>query len=308
MRYLALTQLLGRPGSDPEVREARARIPRTGWAADLLSTQRPTGAWVSEDRLYSPKYLSTNWMLLILADLGLTREEPRVAKASSLWIERLAKPDGGFGLDGARMSHLCLVGNTARALVRFGYEEHPAVRSAFTWLVDHQAKLGGWSCYGSGRNLDSWEGLSAFAAYATTRWTPEMTSAVERGAEFFLSRELHRQGDAYAPWSRAHYPVHYYYDLLVGLEILTELGYGRDPRLRHALQWLERKRRPDGRWNLDAVHPDVEGPIAEWIRLHPKQAPTPFALEVPGEASKIITLRALRVLARVEGTDARRWP
>jgi hypothetical protein len=83
--------------------------------------------------------------------------------------------------------------------------------------------------------------------------------------------------------------------------MLTELGYGRDPRLRHALDLLDRKRRPDGRWNLDAVHPDVEGPIAEWIRKHPTQPPFPFALEAPGEASKMITLRALRVRGRVGG-------
>ncbi|MCI4349950.1 MAG: terpene cyclase/mutase family protein [Thermoplasmata archaeon] len=303
MRYLALTQLLGRPPTDPDVRAARDRIPRVGWAAELLSRQLPDGAWVSSTRLYHPKYLSTNWMLLILADLGMTRDDPRIATACELWIERFAKPDGGFGMDSGRTSHLCLVGNTARALLRFGYDDHPAVRSSFDWLVQHQAKLGGWSCFGSGRNLDSWEGLSAFAAYPRARWTSEMTRAVERGAEFFLERELFRQGDAYPPWSRFHYPVHYYYDLLVGLDLLTELGYGRDPRLRHALRLLDRKRRPDGRWNLDAVHPDAGGAVGEWIRQHPNEL-TPFALEAPGAPSKMITLQALRVLARRDAAEA----
>jgi hypothetical protein len=33
---------------------------------------------------------------------------------------------------------MCIVGNTARALVKFSYVEHPRVKSAFQWLVDDQ--------------------------------------------------------------------------------------------------------------------------------------------------------------------------
>lgn len=303
IRFLALTQLMDRPMDDPAVLETKAQIPAVGWAAEILANQRPDGRWAADQDLYRPKYLSSNWMLLVLSDLGLTREEPRIARAAENWIRRYAKPDGGFGTESMGTSHLCLVGNTARALLRFGYTEHPRVRSALEWLVAHQAKLGGWSCWGMGRNLDSWEGLSAFAAYPRSKWTTEMQRAVERGAEFFLERELHRQGDPYAPWLRFHYPVHYYYDLLVGLEVLTELGYSGDPRLRVALDHLRTKQRLDGRWNLDAVHPDVEGGVADFHRKYPKQRPTPFALETPGRPSRMITLRALRVLRRVDGAS-----
>ena len=298
VRFLALTQLLRKPLDDPEVVAARVRIPKEGWAADILAEQDPKGWWVGGESLYRPKYASTNWMLLILSDLGLTKEDPRIAKACELWIERYARPDGGFSMDGAKASHLCLVGNTARALVKFGYADHPKVRSAFEWFVEHGDKNGGWSCFGRGRNLDSWEPMSAFAVYARERWTAEMERTVKSAAEFFLSREMHRQGGAYRPWYRFHYPVHYYYDLLVGLDFMTALGYGDDPHLRFALTALREKRRPDGRWNLDAVHPDLEGNMAKW---YAKAPPTPFALEEVGEPSKMITLRALQVLRRVEG-------
>ena len=125
-----------------------------------------------------------------------------------------------------------------------------------------------------------------------------MKLAVEKGAEFFLERELHKEGDHYEPWYRFHYPVHYYYDLLVGLDFMTALGYSADKRLGHALSVLKKKRRPDGRWNLDAINPDVESPQARWDKKHPKQASIPFALEKPGEPSKMITLNALKVLNR----------
>jgi hypothetical protein len=300
IRYLALTQLLGKPDDDSEVQSAKAMITETGWASDILDKQLPGGYWIEEESLYKPKYLSTNWMLLILSDLGLTKREARIAKACDLWIKRFAKKDGGFGADGMSKSHLCTAGNMVRALVKFGYAEHPKVRSAFEWMVKNQAKIGGWSCFGSGRNLDSWEPMSAFAEYPKQKWTKSMKLAVEKGAEFFLEREMHKQGAHYEPWYRFHYPVHYYYDLLVGLDFITALGYGDDRRLSHAIDVLNQKRGAEGKWNLDTVHPDVEGGIAEWYKKHPKQAPTPFALERVGEPGKMITLKAMLVLNRLD--------
>ena len=302
IRYLTLTRLLDRPETDSEVKSARKAIKETGWAGEILAMQSPAGWWVDGKNLYQPKYTSTNWMLLILSDLGVTKEDPRIAMACELWIKRFARKDGGFETGGTK-GHLCITGNTARALVNFGYSEHPKVRRAFQWFVKNQAKLGGWSCWNfggrSGRNLDSWEPLSAFAVYPRQKWTRSMKLAVEKGAEFFLQRELHKQGDHYEPWYRFHYPVHYYYDILVGLDFMTALGYGDDKRMGHAIEVLKKKRRPDGKWNLDAVHPDVEGAVAEWYKAHPKQAPTPFALEKAGEPSKMITFKALQVLKRL---------
>jgi hypothetical protein len=299
IRYLTLTQLLGKTESDSDVKAARKAITQRGWAREILDKQTPSGWWINGENLYRPKYLSTNWMLLILSDLGLTKSEPRIAKACQLWIRRFAKKDGGFAMDGVKASHLCTTGNTARALVKFGYEDHQKVRSAFKWFVKSQAKLGGWSCFLGGRNLDSWEALSAFAVYPRQKWTRSMKQAVQRGAEFYLERELHKQGDHYEPWYRFHYPVHYYYDILVGLDFMTALGYKDDKRLGHAIEVLKKSGRSDGRWNLDAVHPDVEGGLGEWYRKHPKQAPTPFALEKVGAPSKMITFRALQVLSRL---------
>ncbi|MCI4338963.1 MAG: hypothetical protein L3J68_01340 [Thermoplasmata archaeon] len=306
IRYRTLTELLGRPERDPEVRAAKTRIPETGWAAEILAERSPEGWWVNSRNFYQPKYLSTNWKMLMLSDLGMTRADDRVGASCEWWMERSATRYAW--LPGSKSSpHHCVAGNMARALIRFGYTDDRRVRRVLEWLVKTAHPKGGWTCWSfgngpaSGRNLDSWEGLSALAAYPRSKRTASMQSAVEQGAEFFLERELHRQGARYRPWYRFHYPVHYYYDILVGLDIVTALGYGSDPRLRFALGLLKKKRRADGRWNLDAVHPDVEGAgAAEWYRKHPKDRPTPVALEVRGKPSKMITLTALKVLARVE--------
>lgn len=208
--------------------------------------------------------------------------------------------DGGFNDEPREKSgHLCITGNTARALVKFGFVNHPKVRRAFEWFVKNQTKQGAWDCFQDGRNLDSWEPLSAFAVYPRQKWTRSMKLAVEKGAEFYLERELHKQGNRYEPWYRFHYPIHYYYDLLVGLDFMTALGYTSDKRLDYAISVLKKKRRPDGRWNLDAINPDAESPQGKWDRKHPKEASIPFALEKRGEPSRMITFRALLVLKRL---------
>jgi hypothetical protein len=299
VRYRALTELLGRTEGEREVRDARSRIPTVGWGAEILGRRSPGGWWVAEKSLYEPKYLSTNWQLIVLSDLGLTRENPQVRASCELWMDRFRLEGGGVGGNSKGKGHHCIVGNMTRALIRMGYADDPRIRRSLEWLVETADPKGGWSCFGKGRNLDSWEGLSAFAAYPKSKWTAEMRECVERAAEFFLERELHRQGEEYPPWYRFHYPVHYYYDLLVGLDLLTSLGYVDDPRLEHALSHLRTRRRADGRWNLDAHHPDVDGSRARWFDAHPKDRPTPLVLESPGEPSKMVTLTALRVLDRV---------
>jgi hypothetical protein len=133
-----------------------------------------------------------------------------------------------------------------------------------------------------------------------------MKAAVERGCEFYLARELSKQGAHYDPWFRFHFPYHYYYDLLVGLDFITSLGYVDDRRLGPSVSHLKKKRRKDGRWNLDAVHPDLEneGKFPRWWEEH-KSRFRPFALERVGQPSKMITLRALTVLKRLREFDTR---
>jgi hypothetical protein len=306
IRYLTLRDLLGKSESDPEVWKAKAGISRTGWAAEILARRDPAGWWTREKGVYWPKYISTNWNLLALSDLGATRAIPAVRASCELWMDRSPLKGGGVGGNSNGNGHHCYTGNMARALIRFGYGDDPRVRKALDWLVRTANPKGGWTCWSfgdgpsPGRTLDSWEGLSAFAAYPRSRWTAAMKECVARAAEFYLDRELHHQGKRYAPWYRFHWPVHYYYDVLVGLDILTSLGYRDDPRLGFALAYLRKKQRSDGRWSLDAHHPDVEGATARWFQAHPKDRPTPLAFETPGRASKMITFLALRVLDRVD--------
>lgn len=302
IRYSTLMHLLGYSRNSEDVREAYSKIPNVGWAHEILAGQRPRGYWESRENLYSPKYTATIWKLIVLSDFGLTAKDDRIRKPCEFFLNEYAQADGGFDTPGdAPRSELCIVGNLARALLLCGYGEDKRVLAAFDWIVENQMDDGGWHCFpdrAHGRGtLDCWEGLSAFAALPRRKWTRRINRSVERGAEFYLERGLFREGRRrYLPWFRFHYPVHYYYDLLVGLDVITSLGYAGDKRLKAALQILEDKRRPDGTWALDAVHPDLG--VGAGYRF--KKRPKHFTLEKQGKPSKWITLTALRVLKRVE--------
>ncbi len=294
VRARVLTEVLERPWDDPEVLEVAGRRGREGWAAEILALQLPAGQWDSPgttpSELYRPKYIATNWRLLVLSDLGLTRTNPGVARGAELLMAAESRPDRGLG---GSDSEVCFTGNAVRMLTRFGFGDDPRVGTALTWLLDSQKSDGGWHCFPSEvGTLDGWEALAAFAAMPRSSWTDRIHRAVEAGSKFYLERGLLEEGEPYAPWLRLHYPVHYYYDVLVGLDVLTSLGYGKDPRMAPALDLLESKRNPGGTWNLDTSHPDL--PVGYSYQLEGPYYP--FVLETPGRPSRWITLTALRVL------------
>lgn len=307
VRYRVLRDLLDRPDGDAEVREARSRIGRVGWAADQLRLQGPKGFWERREPksipewvnfLYFPTYRSTNWRALVLADLGLDSSDPRIGRIADRMFEyklRLGSPFNFFH------EEVCIAGNTARLMTRFGYGDDRRVRKLFDWLLEDQRDDGGWNCaQGAPGTLDCWEALAAFASVPPARRSPAMKRAIEQGAEFYLARRLFEEGRRYAPWFRFHFPTHYYYDLLVGLDVLTQLGFADDRRLDPALDHLRAQRRRDGRWTLGRIHPDL-GPGLRDDPHGPKSLP--LEIEPAGQPSKWITLKALTVLKRVE--DAR---
>lgn len=147
IRYRTLTELLGRKPNDPEARAAKSRIASTGWAADILARRTPGAGWSDGSSPYGPKYVSTNWMMLVLSDLGLGRADPAVRDAAEYWMERMAAKNGGLGGNSKGTPHYCVSANMARAVTRFGYADDSRVRRTLDWLVEIAHPKGGWSCW-----------------------------------------------------------------------------------------------------------------------------------------------------------------
>jgi hypothetical protein len=295
--------------TDRRVRSARSQIGKTGWAAWLLADQLPDGRWHtrgnSGPELFRPRYVATFWPFLILSELGMTASDPRIRVTAKLIFRRFdqrrsGEPQLDYRPRGGNRE-VCVTGMAVRALLRFGYADHPAVQRSIDWLVQAQLGDGGWND-GSARrgSLDAWKPLAALAEIPYDRRSDDVRRSIERGAEFFLRHHLMREGPRrYPPWFRIHFPQHFYYDVLLGLRLLVQLGYGADPRLRPAVRWLRRKRAADGTWSLDASHPDVD-PSGAWDRFEGFEYP--IVLEPPGVPSRWATVEALSVMGQLDPT------
>jgi len=96
VRYLALRNLLDRPESDARVRQARSAIMRQGPVPIILDAQEPEGYWVKSGSGYSPKYRSTVWSLLILAELAADPDEVRVRRGCDYLLDHGRAQNGAF--------------------------------------------------------------------------------------------------------------------------------------------------------------------------------------------------------------------
>src|SRR5512136_3272237 len=88
VRYLALRDLLGRPADDAELLAARQAAHTQGPIATVLAAMAPEGHWVEPGPGYNPKYRSTVWSIILLAQLGAcTEEDKRIAQACNYLLE-----------------------------------------------------------------------------------------------------------------------------------------------------------------------------------------------------------------------------
>lgn len=302
MRAQALIHLVGRAYDEPEVMAAREESLCRGSIARVLDGLALTSDHDSYEKLMDPRYGTPYHRLIALADMGAPSEDRRIHTTLERVLELFTKPDGGFG---RTSGHVCVTGNIVRAAVHFGRGDDARVKSGSRWLLANQRADGGWNCFPEddpNSTLDSWEPLAALEVVPASQRSPEMQSAIERAVEFFLKERLGLEA-AYDPWRRIHFPRHYYYDFLLGLELVTDSGDPHDPRLKPALDLLISKSSAHGRWALDITHPDVDpegDPPYKPIWANFLATVVRLQVEPTGTPSRWATLAAMRVLRRTE--------
>jgi hypothetical protein len=74
------------------VERERQKVARDGWGARLLARQDPGGTWAggrsSDGGLYSPKWISTTYTMLLLRDFGLPVNNRQARRACTLLLDR----------------------------------------------------------------------------------------------------------------------------------------------------------------------------------------------------------------------------
>jgi hypothetical protein len=291
IRWQALRDLAGSAGRTWE-REQR-RVASEGWGARLIALQSADGRWAG--RVYTPKWTSTTYTLLLLRSLGLAPGNPQAVGGCRVLLNAGCWPDGGINFYPRRHRHseTCISSMVLAVACWFGLDD-PRVDSLAAHLLGQQMPDGGWNCrampgYG-GATHGSFHttilALEALLDYA--RFRPPRAAGAEaaqaRGREFLLVHRLfrsHRTGKIVNPaMTRFWFPPRWHYDVVRGLDYFRESGAPRDPRLGDAIDLVQQRRGADGRWVLQNRY---SGKVF-------------FEMETPGTPSRWNTLRALRVL------------
>jgi len=309
VRYNTLTGILEKPQNDPEVRETKEQMMKTGVIPRILSIQNPGGYWGNPEDFYiRSKYKGTVWNFIILAELGADGTDKRIKKTCEFLLEHSQDPkSGGFahystkngGGDHNKVLP-CLTGNMVWGLIRFGHLEDPRVQHGIHWITTYQRfddgvskAPTGWP-YGSYKNcwgthtctMGVVKALKALAEIPANKRSTDVKKTIQTGAEYLLKHRLYKRSHnlnqiAKNEWIHFRFPLMWKTDALEMLSILTTLGY-KDNRMHDALDLVLSKQDHQGRWTLGKT---FNGRM--FVTIEQKDQP-----------SKWITLNALRVLKR----------
>jgi hypothetical protein len=292
LRWQATRDLTDAPAE--AIAAERAAVPHEGVAATILQSQHPDGSWRRES---APAWLTTLFTLQLLRSTGIDPTEPAVEVAvarletglrwndlGGCWELRAPETGGNTFFEGEEEP--CINGGALAIGAYFGRPSQRLVQR----LLDEQLEDGGWNCEAPKSSRSSFhttlcvlEGLLEYERAVGA--TAEVAFSRRRGNEYLLERLLHRRlstGEVANPeFLQFAFPPRYHYDVLRALDYFRAGASVPDPRMREAIDIVQRKRSPDGRWPLDATYDESLAVTLD---------------EAVGQPSRWNTLRALRVL------------
>jgi hypothetical protein len=304
IRWQVLRDLLDAP--EAAWSAERAKVATEGWGARLLSCQDEDGQWAGGafvPRDFDPRewqevgqpWTATTFSLSQLREFGLDPSSDRAKRTVELIGANSRCDERGQPYWEGEVEE-CINGSTVADGAYFGVDVAPIVAR----LLGERQADGGWNCERANGSLrtsfDSTinvlEGL--LEVERAGGGTPALREARRSGEEFLLERRLYRRlstGEPADPkFLEFAHPNRWRHDILRGLDHFRSAGRldgeAPDPRLGEAIAELRRRRLPDGRWPLDWT---PRGRV--WFAVD----------EGPGEPSRWITLRALRVLRWWDG-------
>ena len=287
IRWQTLRDLLSK---EPSVYEAeRLHTLTEGWGARLLALQSADGKWGGG--IYSPKWTSTTYTLLLLRQLGLPPEHSGALRACEHFFFKGMEKDGGINLFKSFHHSETCVNGMILALLAYFHSPDRRIHNILEFLLKEQMPDGGWNCqrvHGATHasfhtTISVLEGL---AEYKRTypRSASNLEKAERRGHEFLLAHRLyksHRTGKIVDPaFTRMHFPPRWHYDYLRALDYFQSICAPKDERMTDAIDLLRSKRRDDGLWVMNT-------PWAGRVQ---------FQMEETGKPSRWNTLRGMRVL------------
>ncbi len=304
VRYLTLTDVLDEPSDSREALAAKKQILKGPVVKTLLAGQRSDGGFGVHPY---QKWTGAHWRLVSLVELGIPpRFRPAVRAADQVlkWLDGDGHRSDIKKINGLTRRCASQEGNALAVCSRLGLAEDSRVVRIAESLVEWQWPDGGWNC-----DKRAEADHSSFAESLSTLWglveyhqatgDKDCLRTIDRAAELFLQHSLFRSdktGQIIKPeWVKLHYPLYWHYDILQALMILSRAGKLDDPRTKEALDIVEDKRGPDGRWSAEGYYWCLQRrkPVTGKKQITSNMEVVDWGRKGP---DKMITLNALRVL------------
>jgi hypothetical protein len=315
VRYLALRDLLDIPADDVDLLAAQERAHTEGPISTILDEMDESGFWVKKGPGYNPKYRSTVWSVIMLAQLGASIAlDKRIETACDYIFDNTLTKNGQFSVSGTPSGTIdCLQGNLCGAMLDLGFSD-PRLEKAFEWMArsvtgegvapikDKKAPLRYYAgkcgpdfvCGANNKLPCAWGAVKVMLAFSKLpleqRSSLLIENAIQKGVDFLLgidpAEATYPTGWSNKPsgnWWKFGFPVFYVTDMLQNVEVFVRLGFGKDPRLSNALDIVREKQDKNGKWVLEY---DYSGKT--WVEFGKKKQP-----------NKWVTFRAAWVLKNI---------
>ena len=279
VRYLTHRHLLKRTRRSKELRQLWESVQASDEVAEIFASQESDGSWCSANPWarrpyyipsagyspFTPKYVTTVWVLSVLGDMGFTVEDPRIGKAKE-YVLGFQWPSGQFSRFNVKGSPTgshgdakaeatedsfrkfgalppCELGIYLTALGKVGMGRDRRLRKSYDLLVRMQEEDGGWITPLHKEERGWWRSCpqsshgGAMALYYSR--CPRYRDALRRGLQFLVWHlSIKRPDEICQPYYHGHNTVK---ETLA----FSELAVGLDESpVQAQLKWLASMYRP----------------------------------------------------------------
>ncbi len=280
IRYLTLTRILGKPEGDAETQTARRLIAESSPAKDILAQQHPEGYWMYRRHIYSPKYRSSHWSMVLLCELGLDAQTPALQRGADFMLDKMEK-DILLLKDEEQTHWGCLWANMLRYFLYCGRLADERVQLVLDYVC--RDVLRGSQCPYNADLPCAWgviRGLYGLALIPEAQRDEQSRVAIQAGLKFMLAdhsllnANYPNPGKIHPLWSKLSYPLFYSADIPFVLRTARELNALHYAQAKPGMEWLLSRRHKNGRWNGGSPYQRrtwsflAEGDsISRWITL-----------------------------------------
>ncbi|PKK94739.1 MAG: hypothetical protein CVV60_04900 [Tenericutes bacterium HGW-Tenericutes-5] len=238
-------------------------INTSDFAKTIISRQDlKTSLW--DEGIYSPKYTSTHYSLLILCELGIDLSETRYLKTINILLENMWYKGGK--VSNYRHQDMCVVAMMIRICSQAKMTDQ-RLYEMIDYVLEYKMSDGGWNCSWERRPYPKQSSLhttlsvlEAFANLKDLNYSyrlDEINEGCKTGSEYILTKRLFksvRTGEIiHKDMLKFPFPHGWKYDMLRALYVMANLNIPYDERMEDGLNNIINRLDDYGRIKADSL-------------------------------------------------------